>query len=236
MQHAKTHKGGAVIRVARRALFILVTALLALSTVYAAICFLVAGETDEKSNFLLMLTQCALGIIGMLLPRAIERHLHFAIPDTIVLLYFAFIFMAIFLGEVLCFYYTIPLWDSVLHTASSAMLTILGAHIVDLLYKNNATRGHINPILLCLFAFCFALSVGALWEIYEFSFDNLLGLNMQKFRTESGEALIGNAALFDTMKDIIIDTLAAALTTAIIYIKDRRKDAANGNQRGQKAG
>ena len=70
-------------------------------------------------------------------------------------------------------------------------------------------------MFVSLFAFCFAITMGVVWEIYEFSFDGLLGLNMQKFRLESGEALIGRAALADTMEDLIVDA-AGALVMAII--------------------
>lgn len=37
--------------------------------------------------------------------------------------------------------------------------------------------------------------------------------------TETGEALIGRAALRDTMKDIIVDALAAALMSVIGYAR-----------------
>ena len=62
------------------------------------------------------------------------------------------------------------------------------------------------------------LHLGVVWEIYEFTFDGLLGLNMQKFALEGGADLIGRAALVDTMKDLIVDCLGALIMSIIGYI------------------
>ena len=75
-----------------------------------------------------------------------------------------------------------------------------------------------------MFALCFAVTVGVLWEIYEFSFDGLLGLNMQKFRLEDGTQLIGRAALQDTMKDLIVDVVGAATVVAWGYLHSKRNE------------
>ena len=69
--------------------------------------------------------------------------------------------------------------------------------------------------------------IGALWEIYEFSFDALLGLNMQKHTTAEGAGLVGKEALSDTMKDLIIDALAALAVAVVglfqnLVVKKRR--------------
>jgi len=78
-------------------------------------------------------------------------------------------------------------------------------------------RVSLSPFFVALFSFCFALSCGAVWEVYEFVFDGLLGLNMQKFITASGEVLTGHNALHDTMTDIIVDAMAALLIAVIGY-------------------
>ena len=59
------------------------------------------------------------------------------------------------------------------------------------------------------------MTLGSLWEIYEFTADGLFGLSMQKFMTAQGELLVGHEALRDTMKDIIVDVLGALLASAI---------------------
>lgn len=208
---------------------ILVT--LFISAVYTVFNFISAPSgiidaTDgvkSKNDYLLMLTQCLLGIIGMLLPAIVQKYTRFRIPDGICILYFLFIFCAIFLGEVLSFYYTVPMWDSALHAASAVMLTLFALITVEQLCQNNAARVYANSFFISFFAFSFAVTIGVLWEIYEFSFDAILGLNMQKFRTAVGEELMGRAALFDTMKDLIVDTVAAFFVSAVTFISRRKK-------------
>ena len=65
--------------------------------------------------------------------------------------------------------------------------------------------------------------MGVLWEIYEFSFDGLLGLNMQKFALENGANLVGRMALRDTMKDLIVDSVGAFIVSLIGYISIKYK-------------
>ena len=76
----------------------------------------------------------------------------------------------------------------------------------------------LSPIFVALFAFCFAMAFGVIWEIYEFSMDWFLQTNMQKYALESGEPLIGQAALMDTMKDLIVDAIGAFVVSVIGYI------------------
>jgi uncharacterized membrane protein YjdF len=204
---------------------------LVMSVIYAFIRFLLApseipvGEPYRKikTDYLLMITQCALGLLVMMLPTFIARKWKIVVPNTIVIVYFVFLYCAIYLGEVRNFYYTIPHWDTILHAFSGAMLGALGFVLVDILNKDSKVAVDLSPFFVAAFAFCFALAVGALWEVYEFSFDAVLGLNMQKHTTESGVALVGKTALSDTMKDIIIDALAALVVSVLGYILNKRR-------------
>ena len=67
------------------------------------------------------------------------------------------------------------------------------------------------------------MAAGAIWEIYEFTGDSLLGMNMQKWRTEAGVPLVGQAALADTMKDIIVDVLGAGIISLSGYFSMKRR-------------
>ena len=75
----------------------------------------------------------------------------------------------------------------------------------------------LSPAFVSLFAFCFAVTLGVFWEVYEFTFDGILGINMQKFMLEDGTQLIGRAALFDTMKDLIVDMVGAFIVSLSGY-------------------
>ena len=103
------------------------------------------------------------------------------------------------------------------------MLGALGFVLVDLLNKERDIRVKLSPFFVSLFAFSFALALGALWEIYEFTIDAVLGLNMQRHMTEAGAPLSGTAALADTMKDIIVDAVAALTVTVIGSLTSRKK-------------
>ncbi|MBQ7999972.1 MAG: hypothetical protein IJ298_01985 [Ruminococcus sp.] len=210
---------------------------LVVSVVYSFVNFLFApAELADaqpyeklKSDYLLMTTQCLLGIVVMTLPALLDRKWKIVVPNAIVVLYYAFLYCAIYLGEVHSFYYLIPHWDTILHAFSGAMLGALGFILVDILNKDKNVSVSLSPLFLSIFAFAFALAVGALWEIYEYSFDAVLGLNMQKHTTEAGVALAGTQALADTMKDLIIDALAAFAVSAVGFVisKAKRREKPN---------
>lgn len=120
-----------------------------------------------------------------------------------------FMFATLFLGEALDYYQRLWWWDLLLHTASGALLGIVGFLLVDLLNRDDRTGTRLAPRFVALFAFCFSLALGALWEIFEFTMDASFGLDMQK-------AMLNDpSGLTDTMWDLIVDALGAALVCAI---------------------
>lgn len=176
-----------------------------------------------KSDYVLMFIQCLLGIVVMFLPSFFERKLKIEIPSNMYIIFIIFLYCAIYLGEVRSFYYSIPFWDTILHTFSGAMLGALGFSFVNLLNDNEKVTLHMSPLFIALFALCFAVSLGVLWEIYEFSFDGFLALNMQKFALENGTPLVGRNALQDTMKDLIVDMIGAFIISLMGYIALKNK-------------
>ena len=185
----------------------------------------VADSTESfvrlKSDYALMLSQCILGIVAMLLPGMLENKFKIAIPSYMLILYTIFLYAAIYLGEVRSFYYNVPNWDNILHTFSGAMIGALGFSIVTLLNKTEKVPIVLSPLFVALFSFCFAVTLGVIWEFYEFTFDGILGLNMQKFGLENGTKLIGRAALTDTMVDLFVDAVGAFIMSVIGYISLR---------------
>lgn len=211
-----THK-----RDTRKTVWLVVLITLIFSIGYIVARLLTAGAEHQKySDYILMLVQCSLGLIVLFLPDALQKRFSFAIPNFLAILYYIFLYCAIYLGEVHSFYYRIPFWDDILHGFSACMLATFGFLLVDLLNKNEKVRVNLSPVFVSLFAFCFALSIGTLWEMYEFLGDEILGLNMQKFRLENGAELIGHAALRDTMKDLIIDGIGALLIATLGFLSN----------------
>ena len=176
-----------------------------------------------KSDYVLMLLQSMFGVIAMLFPGYLRRKAKLNIPTVMISAYAVFLYCAIYLGEVRSFYYLIPHWDTILHTFSGMALGALGFSIVSLLNKSESIAFSLSPIFVAMFAFCFALALDVIWEIYEFSVDYFLNTNMQKYALENGESLIGQAALMDTMKDLIVDAIGAFVISVIGYISLKNK-------------
>lgn len=176
-----------------------------------------------KTDYILMLLQCVLGIVAFFMPNLITKKTKIIIPSNMYLVYVVFLYAAVFLGEIGNFFYKVPHWDTILHTCSGAMLGALGFSFVNILNKNEKVHVQLAPIFVALFAFGFAITLGVLWEIYEFTFDGLLGINMQKFALENGMELIGRAALADTMEDLIVDSIGAFVMSVIGYISLKYK-------------
>ena len=209
-----------------KGVFILVFITLIGSSVYAVI-GLVSAPSDPsegiayeklKSDYALMLVQCILGVAVMFLPSALERRLRVAIPGFMYILFILFLYAAIYLGEIRSFYYRVPHWDLLLHGFSGLMLGALSFSVIRLLNETERVRLNLSPAFVALFAFSFAVSMGVLWEVYEFFVDGLLGLNMQKYALENGQLLVGREALADTMGDLIVDAAGALIMSAIGYV------------------
>ena len=181
-----------------------------------------AEGLHSMSDYTLMLVECVLGLVAINAPAILGRRLKFEVPVGLYVLFIVFLYCAIFLGEVRSFYYRFAWWDTMLHCMSSMMTGFLGMMVITILNQDEHTVMHLSPAFVGIFAFCFSVTIGALWEIYEFTGDGLLGLNMQKFMLSDGTLLTGHAALTDTMKDIIVDCIGALLSTVIGVLTLRR--------------
>lgn len=186
--------------------------------------FMNENDTKSRADYALMLVQCVLGILVINLPSLLAKKLKFDIPPALYIMYILFLYGAIFLGEVRSFYYKVPHWDDILHFCSSMMTGMFGFMLVAILNQNKRIAVNLSPVFICIFAFSFSVMIGSVWEIYEYTFDGILGLNMQKFRFEDGTNLVGHAALRDTMKDIIVDCCGALLASVVgfVSIKNRK--------------
>ncbi len=176
------------------------------------------ADYRSRADYILMLVECLLGIVVIHVPTFLARKFRFELPIPLYIMFMIFLYCAIFLGEVRNFYYVVPHWDVILHCFSSMMAGTFGFMVVSILNRDEHTSLNLSPLFVALFAFCFAVSIGCLWEIYEFAFDGVLGLNMQKFILEDGTVLIGREALSDTMEDIIVDCIGALVASVVGYL------------------
>ena len=151
-----------------------------------------------------------------LAPAVLGQRLRVHIPSEFQLLAVLFVFASLFLGEIRSYYERIWWWDIALHTTSGLLLGIVGFLLVYLLNKSEHVDIHLRPHFVALFAFVFAVAVGALWEIFEFTMDRSFGTRMQK-------PMLGDASgLTDTMWDLIVDTIGAAIISVFGWWYTRR--------------
>ena len=165
-----------------------------------------------RGNWLNVIT---VGLILFLiaLPRLLGDRFKVVIPDEFIMLAAVFIFGSLFLGSFRDFYERFWWWDAALHTASGGLLGILGLMLVYSLNRDPNIKVTMSPFFVALFATCFAMAIGVVWEIYEFTVDQLLGWNMQR------------NGIVDTMWDLIVDTAGAAVVSVMgyAYLKSNRE-------------
>lgn len=221
---------------AKKLIFGVVLFLLASSIFYAAyMLFQAPGGTatiegeQVKSDYILMLLQCVIGIVLMFTPRKVEKHFEIDIPNMLEIVYMLFLFSAFFLGNVWNFYFHFLYFDDFLHIFSGGMFSALGFVLLDILTGSEKKNVRLSPFFDSFFAFCFSMMGGVVWEIYEFLVDGLLGTNMQRFMNVQDEAFVGREALNDTMMDFIVSTIGALVVATMGYFYLRKKSVKESN-------
>jgi hypothetical protein len=157
----------------------------------------------------------------------IEKRQKIDIPDILEIIILIFVYAGIFLSTQFNLYYRYFWWDDLLHTFSGIIIGFIGFIVA---YKiNHRYSMDISPVLIALFAYTFAVTLGVLWEILEFSADVLTGSAHQKWDLPETEILMGKSyqgnGLRDTMSDLIVDNIGAFITSLITYYmyKHRKK-------------
>lgn len=123
---------------------------------------------------------CVLTLFLFTLPSFLERTIRIEIPDTLEVIILLFIFAAEILGEIQAYYIQYPYWDTMLHTLNGFLCAAIGFSLLDILNRNEKLKFSLSPVYLAVVAFCFSMTIGVLWEFFEFSMDQLFLLDMQK--------------------------------------------------------
>lgn len=123
---------------------------------------------------------CSLTLVLFLVPAFFQKNFGIQLPTTLEIIIMFFIFAAEILGEIAEFYVTVPAWDTMLHTTNGFLCAAIGFSLVDLLNRNSRFKFYLSPLYLSIVAFCFSMTIGVLWEMFEFSADIFLGTDMQK--------------------------------------------------------
>lgn len=123
---------------------------------------------------------CAFVLLLYVLPQFVENRMNIEIPSVLEIVIFVFVFMAEILGELDSYYLKYEHWDTILHTSSGFLLAAVGFSLVNLLNKSERVRVQLSPVYLAVVAFCFSMTMGVLWEFFEFAADRWLLFDMQK--------------------------------------------------------
>lgn len=150
-------------------------------------------------------------LLVTLTPIFIRRFFKIFIPPEFVLFVIIFVFASLFLGEIRDYYTRYWWWDIALHSSSGILLGIVGFLLVHVLNETEDVGLYMKPGFVAFFSFLFAVGMGAVWEIFEFSMDGLFGMNMQK------PMLDDPSGLTDTMWDLIVDTIGALVISVLGY-------------------
>lgn len=123
---------------------------------------------------------CLLTLVLFLLPSLLERKLKIELPNALEIVILCFIFAGAILGEISQFYVLIPHWDTWLHTINGFLFAAVGFAIVNIFNENKRIAMQLSPLSVALVAFCFSMTIGVMWEFFEWTADLVLGFDMQK--------------------------------------------------------
>ena len=191
---------------------------------------------------------CALALILFLLPAFFEKNFGIDLPNTLEIVILLFIFASVILGEMGSYYTKVPFWDTLLHTVNGFLCAAIGCGLSDILNRNDKIKFKMSPVFLAVVAFCFSMTIGVLWEFFEFFWDFFMKTDMQKdavvgsiVSTYLGESTkepkviediksiaingtdmgIGgylDIGLFDTMKDLLVNFVGAVVFSIIGFV------------------
>lgn len=123
---------------------------------------------------------CGLTLLLFTIPTLITKKLNIKLPTTLEIIVYLFIFSSEILGEIQNFYGVFTHWDTMLHTLNGFLAAAVGFSLIDILNRTERVHIHLTPVFVALVSFCFSMTIGVLWEFFEFAADRYLNMDMQK--------------------------------------------------------
>ena len=123
---------------------------------------------------------CILSLMLLVIPSAMQLTFQVELPPALEIFILLFIFAAEILGEIGEFYLRFPFWDAVLHTVNGFLCAAIGFSLVTLLNNNQKIVFNLSPVFMAIVAVSFSMTIGVIWEFFEFGMDQIFGLDMQK--------------------------------------------------------
>ncbi len=122
---------------------------------------------------------CGLTLLLLIVPSFIQVRMKIELPTALEIT-MVFIFAAEILGEIQSYYIRVPVWDTVLHTINGFLMAAIGFALVDILNRSKKVTFQLSPLFVSIVAFCFSMTIGVIWEFFEFGMDQFFDLDMQK--------------------------------------------------------
>lgn len=153
---------------------------------------------------------CILTLLLLIVPSLVQLTFRVELPTTLEIIILLFIFAAEILGEISHFYLIFPFWDTILHTLNGFLAAAIGFSLVDLLNKSEKIQFELSPLFIAIVAFCFSMTIGVIWEFFEFSMDTFFGMDTQKdtiIQTIHSVSLNpqGTMTTISNIKNVVID-------------------------------
>lgn len=191
--------------------------LIGITLIASVIGMFFVNDDSQRSRFAFAAVQSLLFLLCSFVPNFLEKKAKVNFSNILLVIYLVVCICHFVLGEIFGFYVNVKGWDSILHTFTGATLAIVSFSMINLLNEN--VKGlKLSPLFVAIFAVCFAVTIGVLWEVVEYFADQLTGSNMQRYMdSATGEQFIGRNALKDTMKDLMLDTIGATIFATIGY-------------------
>ncbi len=198
---------------------------------------LVMAVQTLRGNYFNVLL-CVLTLVLFMIPAFADRRLNIELPSALEIIILCFIFAAEILGEINNFYGIFKNWDTMLHTMNGFMMAAIGFALIDILNNNPKFHFTASPIFVAFVAFCFSMTVGVMWEFFEFSADTLLNTDMQKDFIYTSISTVhepintsgeNNAVLVEDVQTIITGTVGGEYVEYIVdgYLDIGIKDTMN---------
>lgn len=196
---------------------------------------------------------CLLTLLLLLVPSFVQLTFKVELPIFLEILILVFIYAAEILGEIDNYYFSIPYWDTILHTINGFVCAAVGFSMVSLLNKSEKIQFFVSPLFLAIVSFTFSMTIGVLWEFFEFSMDQLFAMDTQKDTlitsihsagvdeilppfeendihevTVNGKVISDQGyidiGLIDTMEDLFVNFVGATTFSLFSYFYARNKD------------
>ena len=123
---------------------------------------------------------CAATLVLFMVPAFIEKLFKVHLPSILEIVVLVFIFAAEILGEISDYYVKFAFWDTMLHVTTGFLAAAVGLSLIDILNRSTRIGLSLSPLFVALVSFCFSMTIGVLWEFFEFGADVLFLTDMQK--------------------------------------------------------